>query len=491
MSREWQPIEDLPTDWQSLSDPQVTSVIQVWRERAAALEASKSYQDFLIKLRRQWAIETGILERLYTLSDGATRTLIEQGLDAALISHYDTDKSPELVLSLIRDHHSVIEGLYQFIAGERQLTKSYIRELHQALTAHQETYAAKDSLGNVVDVPMSRGAWKTLPNNVTFDDGTTFEFCPPEHVEAEMDRLIAMHTDHAAKGVSPDVEAAFLHHRFTLIHPFNDGNGRVARALATLILLQARWFPLVVTRDDKVPYLKSLRAADAGDLRALVQFFGELQRRAVRQALSLSEEVEREAKAIKSILASVSGKIAGRRKELLRQYQKAVTTSDALLVMARDRMKELARDITPVIKEDRKTYSAHVHFAPRGDKRAAEYNRFQIVECAKTLGYFANLAVHPSWVELEIDASSWVGILVAFHGVGSGWYGLLGAVAMAYRKELVGDSRKVRQVVDLKPLCSEPFEVVYSENQFEVEQRFRRWLEDALIQGLDYWKDTV
>ena len=52
------------------------------------------------------------------------------------------------------------------------------------------------------------------------------------------------------RGVPVEVEAAWLHHRFTQIHPYQDGNGRVARALASLLFIKAGWFPVVVTRDD-------------------------------------------------------------------------------------------------------------------------------------------------------------------------------------------------------------------------------------------------
>ncbi|MDE3194864.1 MAG: Fic family protein [Acidobacteriota bacterium] len=77
------------------------------------------------------------------------------------------------------------------------------------------------------------------------------EYCPPEHVASEMDALIAMHTEQTSRGVQPYVEAAWLHHAFTQIHPFQDGNGRVARALAALVLIRAGYFPFVVTRDER------------------------------------------------------------------------------------------------------------------------------------------------------------------------------------------------------------------------------------------------
>lgn len=488
MAHAWKPIEDLPANWKELVDQQAHSVVDLWKARASQLRETTAYREFLIKLRRQWAIETGVLERLYALSEGATKTLIEQGLDAALLSHGDTDKPAGEVIALIRDQNAVIEGLYQFVGGERQLSKSYIRELHQALTGHQQFYDVVDTQGRAGQREMVRGEWKKLPNNVVLEDGSSFEFCPADHVEAEMDRLIALHIEHVANGVSPDVEAAWLHHRFTLIHPFVDGNGRVARSLASLVLLKNEWFPLVVTRGDKVAYLAALRQADQGDLKPLTTLMGDLQRLAVRQALSLSDEVERETHAIESIFARVAGKIQRRKQDQEAAYQRAVTTSSALNEMTAQRMKELAREATKVLKVEDNAYYAVVRSATY-DQKAAAFNRWQIVKAAKEVGYFANLQTYPSWVELQIEAKTWTGILVAFHGIGHEWLGLLGAVAMAYRKEPSEDGKL--EVVDLKPLCTTPFEITYSEDAVAIEQRYRKWLEDALILGLDYWQQHM
>lgn len=488
MGYRWQSIDDLPEGWAQLRDDQVHSVVDVWRGRASELQGTKTYNDFLIKLRRQWAIETGVLERLYTLSDGASLTLIEQGLDAALISHSDTDRPVAEVIALIRDQHSVIEGLYQFVGGGRPLSKSYIRELHQALTAHQEYYDVVDTLGTVGRRPMVRGTWKTLPNNVRLEDESLFEFCPPEHVESEMDRLISLHLKHLADDVPPEVEAAWLHHRFTLIHPFVDGNGRIARALATLVLLRASWFPLVVTRADKVSYLAAIRKADAGDLQPLVEQFGELQRRAVLQALSLSDEVEREAQAIDSILANVSARFERRKEEKLAAFATAVTVTDALHEMTVQRLTEVSHQAQPIVQQADPGHRVRVKSATRGTTTAG-FNRWQVNNAAKKLGYFANLQANPSWVELRFEAVPWVGILVAFHGIGREWIGLMGASAMAYKREASEEGKT--EAVDLKALCTTPFEIAYTDDPVAIEQRFRKWLEDALILGLDYWQKQI
>ena len=245
----WKPIEDLPANRNALSSPQIIALVKAWHDQAEELKQKESYQTFLMQLRRQWAIETGILERLYTLSEGATKTLIEKGLDATFISHDDTDKPPGEVLSIIRDQHQAIEGLYDFISGHRPLGTSYVKELHSILTAHQQTYEAIDTLGHRVTPAMPHGEWKQLPNSLDAKDA--IQFCPPLHVDSEMEKLLRLHAEHESAEVPPNVQAAWLHHRFTLIHPFTDGNGRVARCLATLVFLKANWFPLVITRNDR------------------------------------------------------------------------------------------------------------------------------------------------------------------------------------------------------------------------------------------------
>ena len=139
---------------------------------------------------------------------------------------------------------------------------------------------------------MTHGEWKRQPNNPSRSDGSVHEYCPPEQVASEMDQLIEMYNEHAKMGIPPDVEAAWLHHRFTQIHPFQDGNGRVARAVATLVFLKEDWFPLVVVSDKhRESYLDVLENADQGHLGPMVELFSNLQKGAFVQALSIFKDV--------------------------------------------------------------------------------------------------------------------------------------------------------------------------------------------------------
>jgi hypothetical protein len=106
---------------------------EVWldqREELANTEALKTSQT---QLHRRWAIETGVIEDAYTLDRGVTETLIREGIDANLIRSNSTNQDPNLVAAMIEDHLQVLEGLFDFVKDGRELTTSYIKELHAAL----------------------------------------------------------------------------------------------------------------------------------------------------------------------------------------------------------------------------------------------------------------------------------------------------------------------------------------------------------------------
>jgi Fic family protein len=95
-----------------------------------------------------------------------------------------------------------------------------------------------------------------------------------------MDELIESIT----RGKGHPVEtASFLHHRFVEIHPFIDGNGRVARLLTNLYLILKNYPPMVLKKEDRKKYYRTLRAADSGNLGTFANFIA----KAVDESLTL------------------------------------------------------------------------------------------------------------------------------------------------------------------------------------------------------------
>ena len=240
-----------------------------------------------------WAIETGIIERLYGVDHDVSMALAHIGLNTMADFHAEGTLSPDAG-QLITDQRAALNMVMDVVSGERALTSSYIRELHRGLTEHQDTRDAIDPQGRRFAAPLLKGDWKRQPNNPIQPDGRVHEYCPPEFVQDEIDQLLAWHAEHEKKGVCAEVEAAWLHHRFSQIHPFEDGNGRVARALTAVVFLRGGYLvPVVRDGEHRSAYIDALEAADDGDLRPLVDLFAEIQAADLEDALDLLRTPER------------------------------------------------------------------------------------------------------------------------------------------------------------------------------------------------------
>src|SRR5205814_3302884 len=87
----WRRIEDLPSNWAEMSNRELESLPHQWDSQRLKLANSSALEDFNLRLHREWAIETGIIEDLYTIDRGTTETLIEHGIVSSLIAHGSSD----------------------------------------------------------------------------------------------------------------------------------------------------------------------------------------------------------------------------------------------------------------------------------------------------------------------------------------------------------------------------------------------------------------
>ena len=288
LAHKWQPISPQPGDC-GYDFSEIDALQRRWlaikREREEV--SPGAYSAFLERLTRSWAIETGIIEGLYTLDPGVTETLVMRGISAELIDHDATDKDPQELALMLDDHQNAALGVYAEIREGNPITRSAIRQIHAALTSSQPTFTVMDQFGNRFETKLDRGGFKTLPNNPTRRDGTIHEYCSPEHVDSELDNLLSWYDQYLQDHdrFHPLLTAAWLHHRFTQIHPFQDGNGRVVRTLLTWHLVRVGYLPVVVKRDDRADYIDALEKADDGKLLPFVDLLVRLQKRTIMDAL--------------------------------------------------------------------------------------------------------------------------------------------------------------------------------------------------------------
>ncbi|MHB8172287.1 MAG: Fic family protein [Thermincolia bacterium] len=180
------------------------------------------------------------------------------------IQYGDTNIPPTKLMKYLYDHFDAIDFVFDLVKENRAITKSFILELHQLITSNQDYTEAIDSLGKIIQVELLRGQFKKHENNPKKSDGVVFLYCPPVHVESEIDKLLDIYYMLEKRKVHPIIKAAWFHHGFVQIHPFQDGNGRMARLLASLILIKEDLFPFTVNRIEKKRYIDGLEMADKG-----------------------------------------------------------------------------------------------------------------------------------------------------------------------------------------------------------------------------------
>ena len=107
---------------------------------------------------------------------------------------------------------------------------------------------------------------------------------PPEALEIPrlMQNLISWVGDNKKK-MHPVELASLLHHKLVFIHPFFDGNGRTSRLTMNIVLMQSGFPLVIVLKNDRKRYYRSLSLADKGDYVLFVNFIA----RAVERTLDI------------------------------------------------------------------------------------------------------------------------------------------------------------------------------------------------------------
>jgi Fic family protein len=102
------------------------------------------------------------------------------------------------------------------------------------------------------------GKYRDVPVYVNLKDGTRHVFCDPLRIADEMD--VFFDWLFSSKKEHPVITAAEAHTRFVSIHPFTDGNGRTARLIMNLILIQNGYTPVVIQNKERISYLDAIEA---------------------------------------------------------------------------------------------------------------------------------------------------------------------------------------------------------------------------------------
>ena len=203
-----------------------------------------------------------------TLTYGETELLLyfDQTKGDHTMREYEEMQAHDLALKLVKEWAEDLE---------RPLSEADIKELNKIILVKPFWKDAITPDGQGTRRQIMVGEYKKYPNSVRLQNGEMFDYASPTDTPIKMGELIQWFRSACEKGKIHPVElAARLHHQFVLIHPFDDGNGRISRLLMNYVFWRFGFPPIVIKSSDKQNYLRALNRADVGEMEFFVEYVG-------------------------------------------------------------------------------------------------------------------------------------------------------------------------------------------------------------------------
>lgn len=204
------------------------------------------------RLRLEWTYNSNALEG-NTLTFGETAFFLREGLTS--------EGRPLKDYLEAKNHAEAIDALQDILKNRRQMTESLIKELHHLLMKDIGFTQAKGMGGQMLKKILHSGQYKQEPNHVLTLSGKIHRYTDPLHVKDEMEAMVDWYN--RSRHLHAVERAALFHYKFVAIHPFDDGNGRMARILMNLILLKNGYPPCIIQNSHRKEYLQNLAMADS------------------------------------------------------------------------------------------------------------------------------------------------------------------------------------------------------------------------------------
>lgn len=236
---------------------------EAYREEASS-ELLRVAQEVV---ERAAAVDTGAIEGLYDVDRGFTLTVARQAAAWELA----VEAKGEGVRALFESQLAAYEMVLDFATQKAPIVEAWIRELHAEMCRSQDTYLVQTPKGPQAQ-ELPKGKYKYLPNHVRGRDGEVHAYAPVDLTPEEIHRLCEELRSEDFQKAHPVLQASYAHYAFVVIHPFADGNGRVARALASVYTYRSHSVPLLILADTREKYISALEVADEGDFQPFVDF---------------------------------------------------------------------------------------------------------------------------------------------------------------------------------------------------------------------------
>lgn len=264
------------------------------RERWIAMQGHSREQQYL----RHFAIENNLLEMTFALTSKSVRRLIREGFIPEAVEFLPESalQDTTIITDILRDSLKALDLITSITQDTSRLTVELLVELHGICMRTSNVLpvlrkavpdTTPDAQIHTTEIHMEMSEFELKYTNVMLTRQATkkniliagpprVQFCPFEGVISELERFV-----HLAKQWlknwprNPFASAAWLHLVIATIHPFENGNGRVARLIASIPLIKADLPPLCILSNAalKKDYFEAIGNARDDDYTPLIQVF--------------------------------------------------------------------------------------------------------------------------------------------------------------------------------------------------------------------------
>ncbi|RDB17125.1 Adenosine monophosphate-protein transferase FICD [Hypsizygus marmoreus] len=248
---------------------------------------------FFAPYLRKLVIETNLVESTFLLTEEvhllpvavnslllippaiaqSTQDLVRRGISGGTVTCLPESvlKDPTRIKSILNDTLAAYELLGALVTNTEDLDKAAIRRIHACLT---KTCRFND----VHYIPA--GTTRTETRKTVIVTGTyNIECCPFPDVDAEVQYICKMAKvnlfycgwNWIKSWHNPFATASWIHLILVRCHPFEDGNGRLARLLASIPLMKHGYPPISIVSTQRPDYYAAINTAYRGDHGAFVQ----------------------------------------------------------------------------------------------------------------------------------------------------------------------------------------------------------------------------
>ncbi len=282
-----------PTIWveSPYDQSRLDSIREAWRylQTDAAETVSEEFLRFS-------CIATNELEGVFELSAASWTKLVKKGFfvnSIAGISKTSKERKTFTIISILKNTMSSIEILSSVLSDFHRFGEAFIKLIHLTLLGNDnfDCYEAESEDGDLYigHRLLAAGEFRRVACVTTHHDDTEIvQYCHHTQIESQMEiycqqaRELLLRDD-----IDPFYKAAWLQWAFLRIHPFEDGNGRVARIISSIPLLIFHLPPIVIMPAYKSRYFGCLHEADRNaNISHLSDFLGNMYFTAMEDFLS-------------------------------------------------------------------------------------------------------------------------------------------------------------------------------------------------------------